>query len=120
MNMSRESRWGWLQYAAIYAVSVLICWVSLAGILANGGKYFSLLSFTLFLLEELYRYCSGDSMRTLSGLASLLPVAAAATFFTFTAWLTRSPKSLAVRFIVASAIALATLVWLPNPYWGNM
>ena len=84
MNMSRGSRWGWLQYAATYVISALICWVSLAGLLANGGKYFSVLSFTLFWLEELYRYCSGDSMRTLTGLASLLPVAAAATFFTFT------------------------------------
>jgi hypothetical protein len=120
MNTSRESRWGWLQYAVIYAVSALICWVSLAGFLANGGKYFSVLSFTLFLLEELYRYCSGDSMRTLAGPASLLPVAAAASFLTFTAWLTRSPNSRVVRLIVASALALATLVWLPNPYWGNM
>src|SRR5437868_2129697 len=114
--MSRESRWGWLQYAAIYAVSALICWVSLAGLIANGGKYFSVLSFILFLLEELYRYCSGDSMRTLTGIASILPVAAAATFLTFAAWLTRSPTSRSVRFIVASAIALATLVRLPNPY----
>ncbi len=119
MNLSRESRRGWLQYAAIYTVSALICWVSLAALLANGGKYLSALSWTLFWLEELYRSRSGDSMRSLGGIASLLPVAGAATFFTFTAWLTRSSMSRPVRFIVGVALALATLVWFPNP-WENM
>lgn len=117
MNKWRD-RWGWFQYAVVYVIFFLVCWGSLAALIANGAKYVSILSWNLFGLEELYRHHSGAT-RAIVGFASFMPAAAAALIFAATAWLIRSPKLRVVGIVVAVFLAIATLLWLPNP-WENM
>lgn len=118
MNPADERHWGWINYLVVYAVSFLICWGSLAALIRNEAKYVSVLSWNLFGLAEMYRHYSGGTDKITSP-ASLIPATAVAVIFTVTTWLVRSPKLRMAGIVIAIALAIATLVWFPNP-WENM
>jgi len=117
--MWRETRWSWPQYGIIYALSFLVCWGSLATVIANAAKYVSVLSWNLFGLEELFRYHLGGADRAATSAASLIAAAAAAVIFTVTASLIRSPRLRIIGIVAAVLLLIATVLWIPNP-WENM
>jgi hypothetical protein len=124
VKMLRENRWQRLRYLLIYAISLFVCWASLAVALSVGGKYLSVLSWNLFGLEELCRYVvahvSGQELaRTIMGPASFVAAGLAAPFFTVATALIRSPKLRAAGIVIGIVLGVATLVWFPNP-WENL
>jgi hypothetical protein len=117
--MWRAIRSGWSFFWIAYVFSFLVCWASLAAIMAAKGNYVSVLSWNVFGLEELYRYRFGGLTRTATGPASIVASAFTAIIIASALLLVRSEKWRIAGIIIVMLLGLATIGWLPNP-WQNM
>lgn len=119
LSKGARSRYSWPHFVVVFLSSVLICCTSLGVSFVNGGRYISVLSWNLFFLQELFRYCFHGTARSLTAPASLSAVGIVAVLFTFAAWLVRAPESRRVRFVVAIVLGFVVVVWFPFP-WENL
>src|SRR5262249_30289933 len=105
-------------YLTIYLGAFAICWGSLAVLLKTGGRFVSVLSWSLFSLEEIYRYYLGGA-RAAAAPATLVAAALIAVGVTAVAALARRAMRRVPSWIFLLVIVLAALIWFPNP-WESM
>jgi len=112
VNYQEPIKWG----SIVFLFAALVSWASLVILLRTGGRYVSCLSWNIFGLERLLSHWLGDGTSNIFSLAATLPILASSTVFTLDFFLIRSAKWRVVGIVLGVLLALASVVWMPNPF----